>query len=199
VAAVVCAVPPTDVAAFAGKCEPIASTLRIGNASPFPVGADDVYATAVNDALGPLQTAVFDHGKQLGESQTPADRSQAAKLLAQDYGRAAKQLGSLPVSPADQATNASIVNALEQARLGYEDVAAAATGGDEQAYQKALAAAAQDEAALDGPLAALQATGYRSSGGPGGSGSSEGAEDGGGAGDSRSDDPSDDAPEHGEA
>jgi hypothetical protein len=153
-----------------------------------------VYATAVNDVLGPLQTAVFSHGKQLGGSETPAERSRAATLLAEDYGRAAKQLGSLPVSPADQATNASIVSALQQAQHGYEDVVAAATGGDDQAYQRALAAAAQDEAALDGPLAALQATGYKSSGGPGGSGSGEG-----GGGDSLSDDPSDDAPEHGEA
>ena len=210
VAAVVCAVPPADVSSFGNKCEPMASTLQLQDAKPYPLGSSDAYASAVNDAIGTLQSAVFTHGKQLAEAKTPAEQSAAASSVAKDYEKAAKQLEGLPLSPADQTTNDSLVAALTKAQRGYENAAKAATSGDQQQYEQARAAAAQDEAALDGPLSALQATGYKPSGGTqgasgesasggGGDGGGDGGEDDEGAGDSRSDDPSDDAPEHGEA
>jgi Protein kinase domain len=172
VATVVCLAAQGGIALPPGECEAIASTLRLLHAKPYPIGPSDAYAAAVTNTLGELQRAVNTHGQALSRARTGPARSSAATALAGDYGRAAKRLAALQVSPADRAANARLVSALQQAGKAYATVARVARTGDTAAYNRARSAAARDEKAVDPAIAAVGAAGYSTgnSGGQGGTG-----------------------------
>jgi serine/threonine protein kinase len=200
VATVACAVPPGQGRAFAGQCEAIAGTVRLRRGRPYPIGASDTYASALNETMGALQGATRSNEASLQAAQTLTTQAAAAVALASSYEDAAAQLAALDLSPADRGANGRLVRALRGAAAAYRRAAQAATAGDASAYRDASAAIPTAKAQVNAALAGLNAAGYKpareaappSSSAPGPA-STKPAPPASDVGDSRSDDPSDDS------
>jgi hypothetical protein len=201
VATVVCAAPPRLAGSLTAQCDAMAGTLRLKNATPYPVGASSGYASALNSTMGNLDQVAKAQETGLESASTLAGQAAAAQALSRSYRDAAGALGALRLSPADTAANARLVSALRGAAAAYRDASRAAKSGNADGYRAASAAIPAATAEVNAALAGIRASGYKpagQSGSQGGNGS--GAGDGastqqaprGDVGDSRSDDPSDD-------
>jgi serine/threonine protein kinase len=207
VATVACAAPAGQGRAMAAQCDAIAATLELRNATPYPVGPSNAYASSLNGTIGNLQQAATPAEQTLVASRTLAGQAAAARSLASAYAVAAAQLGSLDLSPADRSANARLASALRAAARAYSRAAWAATSGNADAYRAASAAIPAAKARVNSALAGVRAAGYgpagQGSGSKGGSGGGNSAKGGSApatptqtqsdVGDSRSDDPSDDS------
>jgi serine/threonine protein kinase len=203
VATIVCALPPRLARALRAQCDAIAGTLRLRQATPYPVGASSTYASAINGTVGDLKETTQAEQAGLESAQTLAGQAAAAQALARSYAEAAEALAALDLSPADAGSNAGLVAALRGAAAAYRRAARAAGSGNPDAYRAASAAIPLATARVNSALAGIQAAGYKpavqggADGGPRDDG--DGESDGPGAqsdiGDSRSDDPSDDQEE----
>ena len=212
VATLVCATAPAKASAFAAQCEAIAGTLRLASGRPYPVGPSTAYASALNAAIGDLQTATGAQQTSLDAAQTLPAQAAAERALASGYQTAAAQLTTLQLSPADQGANHQLVTALRRAGAAYQRAARAATAGDAGRYRTASAAIPTAKAQVNAALAGVRAAGYQAASGSGPSSSpTQGGKDSSrpssatsrtptrpstpksDVGDSRSDDPSDDS------
>ena len=149
-----------DAAAGSPDCAAIASTLRLRNARPYPLGPDAGYARTVGTAIGRLNDARARDRAALAAAKTPAGQARVAASLAGVYRDAAATLRTRPVSPADSAANREIVAALGSTASAYARLATAAGKGDRAAYGTASANVAQAEGRVAGAIAALRALGY---------------------------------------
>ena len=149
-----------DAAAGSPDCAAIASTLRLRNARPYPLGPDAGYARTVGTAIGRLNDARARDRAALAAAKTPAGQARVAASLAGVYRDAAATLRTRPVSPADSAANREIVAALGSTAAAYARLATAAGKGDRAAYGTASANVAQAEGRVAGAIAALRALGY---------------------------------------
>jgi serine/threonine protein kinase len=194
VATVACAAP-------ASQCDAIAGTLRLRRATPYPIGASNTYASALNGTIGELEATTRPQEENLQSSQTLADQAAAAVALAHAYESAATQLASVDLSPADREANGKLVGALRGAAAAYRRAARTATRGDAGGYRAASAAIPAQIAQVNTALAGLHAAGYKPAAPAAPTQPEDGdapatgspAEPRSDVGDSRSDDPSDDS------
>jgi hypothetical protein len=222
VATLACVPPRAGEDAFAGRCESIANTLRIGGARAYPLGPSEQYAEVLDSALGALERRAQRLTADFGAASTPTAKARLLRSLARDYWRAARSLLPLDLSPADHTANGRLVAALRKLSRAY-----ASAGSGDVAAGAAQTRIDDGLSAMDGALASLRAAGYatgadgriRVLGGDAGTGSAGGDPPGNapssngstgaaggdapagapsgesGVGDSRSDDPSDDEPD----
>jgi hypothetical protein len=209
VAAVACAAPSAEDAAFAQNCDRVAASLRLRDTRAYPVGPSRTYAATLNAAIGGLQQAARNDEADLAAAKTLAGQAGAARVLAVDHEAAAAQLAGLDLSPANRGVNARLVGALRRVARTYRAAARAANGANPAKYQAAGAEVADAKARLNLALAGVRAAGYApASATAPPPGASSAPKSGGGSrtkttrrsaapendvGDSRSDDPSDDS------
>ena len=111
------AVPTTEgvatlaCAADAEVCATIASSLRITEGDPFPVGPSEDYSKGVERALATLEKREKSAAADLNRAGKRQTQVNATSRLATAYGGAARSLRRLAVSPADTLVNAQLVAA----------------------------------------------------------------------------------------
>src|SRR3954453_370447 len=146
--------------AFAPTCDAIATTFRIQDGKPFPVGPSKDYAGKLSGALSTLDKQRSSALAALGKAKTRKQQANATDRLAAAYSGAAKTLGGLDLSPADTFANTNLVNALRATGAAYKQAAKEARSKDRAGYKRegAKAAAAQTDVAKH--IAGLAAAGY---------------------------------------
>jgi hypothetical protein len=157
IATVACVDPTAD-------CEAIANTLKLNAGTAFPVGPNKDYAAALGKALGGLGKTSSSAHSALRAAKTPKAQAAAAGKLASAYNTAAKSLGGLKVSPADEQVNALLASRLKQAGKAYAGLAAAARSGNKSGYAKASKAVQSAEGGVASALRGVQAAGYKIAG-----------------------------------
>jgi serine/threonine protein kinase len=154
IATVACVDPTAD-------CEAIANTLKLNAGTAFPVGPSKSYAAALGKTLGGLDKQVSSAHSALQKAKTPKAQAAAAGKLASAYNAAAKSLGSVKVSPADQSVNALLTSRLKQTGKAYGGLAAAARSGSKSRYAKASRAVQSAEGGVAAALRGVAAAGYK--------------------------------------
>jgi hypothetical protein len=154
VATVACVDPGAD-------CEPIANTLKLKAGTAFPVGPSKEYAAGLGKTLGGLDKKVGAGRKALSAAKTPKAQGAAAAKLGSAYAGAAKSIGGLKVSPADQAANRQLAQGLRQTGQAYRRLGKAASSGSKGGYAKGRSAVQRGEQAVAGALRGLEAAGYK--------------------------------------
>src|SRR5207253_2036010 len=104
----------------------IANTLKLKSGTAFPVGPSTAYNAALGKTLGTLGTKVKAGQSALKGAGNPKAQAAAAGKLSSAYSAAAKSLGGLKLSPADQSANAQLTKALNGVAKAYAALAAAA-------------------------------------------------------------------------
>jgi hypothetical protein len=146
--------------AVIGQCEAIATTLKLVGATAFPLGPSEQVAEALNGAIGTLNQAVETKSKALKDAGTNEAQVNAIKALAEPYGVAAGQVGSIAASPTQEPALAALQGSLVGERDAYNKLADAAASGDERGYNDAKAAVGRAEARVKAALQKLSALGY---------------------------------------
>jgi hypothetical protein len=141
-------------------CDASINTMQLVSAKAFPVGPSSDYAKAVGGALGTLRKATKSGQAQLGSAKTPKAQASAANGLSAAYGKAAKTLGGLSVSPADKLANQQLVSGLNATAKAYSSAAKAASKHNKSAYAKASKDVATGQKSVAKALAGLKSAGY---------------------------------------
>lgn len=160
VASVACVVP-ASAAGFLPECERVASTLKLGEGKPVPLGPDRRYAARLDRAIGRLNATRAANRARLLGARTPAGQANTAGRLAAAYRQAATSLargGTL--NPAEQQANQRIVSALRTTQAAYTRMAAGARANDRGQYNAARAAVIRGEARVQRQVEALEPLGY---------------------------------------
>jgi serine/threonine protein kinase len=161
IATLACVAAKGREAAFAPTCDAIATTFRIQNGKPFPVGPSKDYADQLSGALGKLGKQRSSAQSALAKAKTRKQQANATDRLAAAYNGAAKTLGGLKdLSPADTLANTGLVNALRATGAAYKQAAKEARSKDRAGYKREgdKAAAAQTDVAKR--IAGLANAGY---------------------------------------
>jgi hypothetical protein len=146
---------------FATQCSQVTATLRLLNASSFPVGPSGSYAKLLTNAFKTLNSATSGPLGQLKSATTPSGQSSAASRVASAYAAAASTLGRAAVSPRDRDAHNALVSALKQLSTGYSNAASAAASGSGSAYSRAGKQINAGSAALSNALHQLAGLGYK--------------------------------------
>jgi hypothetical protein len=154
VATLACIAPGPD-------CEAVANTLKLNKGTAFPVGPSKEYAADLSKQLGALDKKVSGGRAALKSGKTGKAQGKAAHDVGAAYLSASKSLGGLKLSPADQAANAQLADAMKETGTAYRKLGSAAQKGDKGGYASAGKAVAQGEQAISGALRGLQAAGYK--------------------------------------
>jgi hypothetical protein len=135
-------------------CETVASSLRITDGKPFPVGPSKDYAADVEGALGKLEKQEKSAASALGQARTRTSQAAATSRLAGAYAGAARSLDRVQLSPADVLLNAQLVDSLRAAGSAYKKAADEGQRKDRAGFKRegarALAAGKDLDTALDG-------------------------------------------------
>jgi hypothetical protein len=159
VATIACLPPASPPADFGDTCEAIANTAALKGGEGFAIGPSKTYADAVNGALGDLDKAVKTGRSALG-ANTPKRQAAAAAAVQGAYSKAAKSLGGLELSPADQLANAQLVAALDTTAKAWGKAASAARNNNKGGFRSAGADISKGEKAVAERLAKLEEAGY---------------------------------------
>ena len=146
--------------AFAPVCDAVATTFRVTDGKPFPVGPSKDYADRLSSSLGKLDRQRTAAQSALAKAKTRKQQAGATDRLAAAYSGAAKTLGGLDLSPADVFANTQLVDALRATGAAYKQAAKAARSKDRAGYKREgdKAAAAQKDVAEK--IGLLKSAGY---------------------------------------
>src|SRR5205823_1671521 len=106
---------------FATQCSQVTATLRLLNATAFPLGPTASYAKLLTSTFKTLNSATSGPLSQLKSATTPSGQSSAASRVASAYAAAASSLSRAAVSPRDRGAHKAIVSALKQLSTGYSN------------------------------------------------------------------------------
>jgi hypothetical protein len=157
VATIACFAPSGGGAAFRGECERVAGTLSLKGETPFPVGADPKYATALGGVIGRLDKRRRAGRTTLSRARTRAAQSKAASGLVDAYTQARAGLRGIDASPAAAPTQKAIEQSLGRAAAAYKRLGRARTA---TAFRLASRRVERAEARVQSRLAGLKALGY---------------------------------------
>jgi hypothetical protein len=146
--------------AFAPVCDAVATTFRVTDGKPFPVGPSKDYAGQLSSTLGKLNQQVSSAKSALGKAKTRRQQANATDRLAAAYSGAAKKLDGLDLSPADVVANTGLVSALRATGAAYKQAAKEARSKDRAGYKREGAKAAEAQKGVADAIARLQAAGY---------------------------------------
>jgi serine/threonine protein kinase len=146
--------------AFAPTCDAIATTFRIQDGKPFPVGPSKEYAGQLSSTLGRLDKQSASAKSALSKAKTRKQQANATDRLAAAYSGAAKKLGGLDLSPADVLANTTLVDALRATGAAYKQAAKEARSKDRAGYKREGDKAAAAQADIAKAIAGLSAAGY---------------------------------------
>jgi hypothetical protein len=146
--------------AFAPVCDAVATTFRVTDGKPFPVGPSKDYAGQLSSTLGKLNQQVSSAKSALGKAKTRRQQANATDRLAAAYSGAAKKLDGLALSPADVTANTGLVDALRATGAAYKQAAKEARSKDRAGYKREGAKAAEAQKGVADAIARLQAAGY---------------------------------------
>ena len=141
-------------------CEQIAATLELSGVKPLPLGPSEDYATALGEALAPLNEARSSQGAELRDAETAAAQARAAKALSRSYGTAGSAVADAPAGPAEREANQELAASLSRLEAEYGRLADAAEAGDSGSYSAASSAVDAAEKRLQRGLTALEQLGY---------------------------------------
>jgi hypothetical protein len=146
--------------AFAPTCDAVATTFRVTEGKPFPVGPSKDYADRLSSALAKLGQQRSSAAGALTKAKTRRAQAAATDRLASAYSGAAKTLGGLELSPADVLANTQLAAALKATGAAYVQAAKEARAKDRAGYKRESdkAIAAQKDVAKT--LDLLSAAGY---------------------------------------
>jgi hypothetical protein len=144
---------------FTSSCERVLGTLKVTAGNVMSLTVDAGYAFQLNHILGQLNAARSSAGGGLRSGDVKARAAAAGRLAAADdqAASAAHHITSTDVSLANQ----PLEGALEMNAAAYRALASAALAQDAAAYQRAEAAIARSQRALDAVYAQLRSFGYR--------------------------------------
>ena len=157
VATLACIAPGPD-------CEAVANTLKLNKGTAFPVGPNKDYAGALSKQLGALDKKASAGRSALKSAKTGKAQGKAAHQVGAAYLATSKSLSGLELSPADQAANKQLADAMKETGTAFRKLGAAAAKGDKGGYQSAGKVVSNGEQAISGALRGLQAAGYKVSG-----------------------------------
>jgi hypothetical protein len=146
--------------AFAPTCDAVATTFRVTDGKPFPVGPSKDYAGQLSSSLGKLNRQVSSAQSALGKAKTRKQQANATDRLAAAYNGAAKQLDGLQLSPADVVANTGLVDALRATGAAYKQAAKEARSKDRAGYKREGGKAAEAQKGIADAISRLQAAGY---------------------------------------
>jgi hypothetical protein len=146
--------------AFAPTCDAVATTFRVDDGKPFPVGPSKGYADQLSSTLAKLGQQQSSAAAALKKAKTRGAQAVATDRLASAYSGAAKTLRGLQLSPADLLANSQLAAALKATGAAYTQAAGDARSKDGAGYkrQSDKAIAAQKDVAKT--LGLLKAAGY---------------------------------------
>jgi hypothetical protein len=146
--------------AFAPTCDAVATTFRVQDGKPFPVGPSKDYAGKLSSALGKLDQQRSSAQSALGKAKTRKQQAAATSRLASAYSGAAKTLGGLDLSPADVLANTTLVDALRATGAAYKQAAKEALSKDKAGYKREGGKAAAAQTNVAKAIAGLSGAGY---------------------------------------
>lgn len=144
---------------FTSGCERALGTLKVTAGKVMSLTVDAAYAFQLNQILGPLNAVRGAVGRGLRSGDVKLRAAAAGRLAAADdrAASAAHHITSTAVSLANQ----PLEGALRMNAAAYRELATAAVRQDPGAYQRAEAAIARSQRALDAVYAQLRSFGYR--------------------------------------
>lgn len=144
---------------FTSSCERVLGTLKVTEGNVMSLTVDAGYAFQVNQILGQLNTVRSAVGTGLRSGDVKTRAAAADRLAAADdqAASAAHHITTTDVSVANQ----PLEGALQMNAAAYRSLAAAALKQDTPGYQRAEAALARSQRALDAVYAQLRSFGYR--------------------------------------
>jgi hypothetical protein len=146
--------------AFAPTCDAVATTFRISDGKPFPIGPSKDYAARLSSTITALDKQRSAAAAAVKQATTRSAQAAATDRLAAAYSGAAKTLGGLQLSPADVLVNTQLSDALKTTAAAYKQAATEARKKDRAGYKresdKALAGQRDVAKAMD----LLKAAGY---------------------------------------
>jgi hypothetical protein len=161
VATSACQASAADADEFLPECERVAASLQLAGVEAVALGPSDEYASALNKTLGTLSSARSSGEKKLQQAGTQKAQAQAARALADSYGKAASSMGDAPAGPAERTANEAIVASMAAVQRAYEKLGSAAANDNSGAYQAASRAVQSGQARLDEALKSLELLGYQ--------------------------------------
>ncbi len=161
IATIECSAPAAGADDFWPTCETVATTLRLRDGRPLPLGPSEPYAKRLSSALGRLATTRTRELAALRKAGRPAGQAAAASSLADAYRRAASALdkGNAPPQAAPAARR--IVTTLRSTAAAYTDLATAARADSESRWNAARRTVKRREAAARRAVGGLEDLGYK--------------------------------------
>jgi serine/threonine protein kinase len=160
VATLACVPATGGDAAFAATCDAVATTFRVSEGKPLPVGPGKDYAGRLSAALGRLGQQQSSAAAALRKAKTRQAQASATDRLSAAYAGAAKTLGGLELSPADVLANAQLVSALKATGAAYAQAAKEARAKDRAGYKRESNKAIAAQKGVGEALGRLTAAGY---------------------------------------
>jgi serine/threonine protein kinase len=160
VATLACIAPTEGSERFESDCQRIADALTLRGAKAFPVGASRAFASAVNEALKPLDRVRRAQRAELSSARVARDQAAPTAAIAASYRSARAALARIEHSPAEGMAYAALTRALGASAAGYRDLAAAARGQDRARYRTAAGRAERGERDVESAIRALADGGY---------------------------------------
>jgi hypothetical protein len=157
VARISCAATAATAKTFLPDCESVAGGIALTNGDTFPLGADQDYLDKLSSTIDDLNAAVKRDSATLRKAKKRAGQASAANALAADYGKAAKSLAGLEVSPAVADAADAVRRALVQTQKAYKSLASAAKNGKSKAYSAASKQVSAGQKALQKALKQVDA------------------------------------------
>jgi hypothetical protein len=160
VATLACIAPTEGSERFELDCRHLADALTLRGAKAFPLAASRAFASAVNEALKPLDRVRRTQRAQLSSAGVARDQVAPAAAIAASYGSARAALARIELSPADGMARAALIRALGASAAGYRDLAAAARWQNRARYRAAAGRAERGEHDVESAIRALANGGY---------------------------------------
>jgi len=144
----------------AAECERAAATLELDGVRGLSLGARKEYATALNAAIGELNTRRVRGRGALRAAATPSARANAARGLSRAFDQADRELGDVTAGPGERAAHEALREDARAAAAAYSRLASAARRESVSAFGVAAASIRKREAGIDRDLRALERLGY---------------------------------------
>jgi hypothetical protein len=158
--ALACYAPSTN-SPYMRACEQTVAAVTVaGQSQTYQLTPEPKYAAEISAAIVTLDRVRVSLKRELHPQITAARAAQLARGLASGFSEAGEALAKLvPSTPVEQSQEA-LAATIQQARAGYEALAAAAAASDVPAYEAAQSRVSAAEASVDKALENFALLGY---------------------------------------
>lgn len=142
-------------------CQSLAMSLELRRGTSYPLGPSPSLAQVLQRRVGELVRTRRALRRQLKQARGANSQANAAAALARAFGRCARALAQVPVTPQSAAGLAALVTSLHEARRTYTGLSAEARIGNRRGYRIASDEVSLVESIVDDRLRGLRRLGYQ--------------------------------------